>query len=42
MSNNGSIIELVSKGLMDSDLLSLDNKTSLFNNKIIKKNKYSK
>ena len=42
MSNNGSIIELVSKGLMDSDILNIDEKASLFNNKIIKKNKYSK
>ena len=42
MSNNGSLIELVSNGNMDNDLLDLTDNSSLFNNKIIKKNKYSK
>jgi len=42
MSNNGSLIELISNGNIDNDLLDLTDNSSLFNNKIIKKNKYSK
>jgi hypothetical protein len=42
MSHNGSLVELVSNGKMDDDLLDLSGNSSLFNNKIIKKNKYSK
>jgi hypothetical protein len=42
MSNNGSIIELVAKGSHDEDLIDINNKTSIFNYSIEKKNKYAK
>jgi hypothetical protein len=42
MSNNGSIMELVAKGVQDEELIDINNKTSIFNYSIDKKNKYAK
>lgn len=42
MSNNGSIMELVAKGVQDEELIDINNKTSIFNYSITKKNKYVK
>ena len=42
MSNNGSIMELVAKGAQDEELIDINNKTSIFNYSIDKKNKYAK
>lgn len=42
MSNNGSIMELVAKGVQDEELIDINNKTSIFDYSIIKKNKYAK
>jgi hypothetical protein len=39
---NGSIMELVAKGKLDEDIIDINNKTSLFNYDILKKNKYTK
>ena len=40
--SNGSIMELVAKDQQDEDLIDIENKNSLFNYDIKKKNKYSK
>ena len=40
--SNGSILELVAKGQLDEELIDINNKTSLFDFKINKKNKYTK
>jgi len=40
--SNGSIMELVAKGQQDEDLIDINNKSSLFNYEIEKKNKYTK
>ena len=40
--SNGSIIELVAKGMADEDLIDINNNSSLFNYDIKKKNKYTK
>jgi hypothetical protein len=42
MSNNGSIMELVAKGAQDEELIDINNKTSIFDYSIEKKNKYAK
>lgn len=42
MSNNGSIMELVAKGTQDEELIDTNNKTSIFDYSIEKKNKYAK
>jgi hypothetical protein len=42
MSNNGSIMELVAKGAQDEELIDINNKTSIFDYSIDKKNKYAK
>ncbi len=42
MSNNGSIMELVAKGAQDEELIDINNKTSIFDYSINKKNKYAK
>jgi hypothetical protein len=42
MSNNGSIMELVAKGAQDEDLIDINDKTSIFDYSIDKKNKYAK
>lgn len=40
--SDGFILDLVSKNNMDNDIIDINNKTSLFNYNIIKKNKYTK
>lgn len=40
--SNGSIMELVAKGQQDEDLIDINNKSSLFDYDIEKKNKYTK
>ena len=40
--SNGSIMEMVAKGQLDEDLIDINNKSSLFNFDINKKNKYTK
>lgn len=40
--SNGSIMELVAKGLLDEDLIDLNNKKPIFDYNIDKKNKYTK
>lgn len=42
MSSNGSIMELVAKGALDEELIDINNKTSIFDYSIEKKNKYAK
>lgn len=42
MSNNGSIMELVAKGIQDEELIDINNQHSFFDYSIKKKNKYSK
>ncbi len=42
MSSNGSIMDLVAKGVQDEELIDINNKTSIFDYSINKKNKYAK
>lgn len=42
MSTNGSIMELVARNIQDEELIDINNKTSIFDYSIDKKNKYAK